>query len=119
MGQDRVELAEICAHASNVKSLHCPASMIHCGVECSAWGRHDHLGHQGIELRRRSPTGIAAAIDAHAWTRRFPVAGDCSCSGCYDPGLQCPSSWFADGALIAHVQRLERFAHGDTKLGLY
>ena len=119
MGQDRVELAEICTHPSNVKSLHCPASMIYCGVECPAWGRHDHLGHQGIELRRRSPTGIAAAIDAHARTRRFPVAGDRACSCSYNSSLQRPSAWFADGVLIAHVQRFERFAHGDTKLGLY
>ena len=78
----------------------------------------DHLGQQGIELRRRRQPEIAAGIDPHTRTGGLAIGGERAGALRHDPRLDREPARVSDGLLVGDADRREGVAGGDPELRL-
>ena len=119
MGQDGAQLRDVGRHAGDVELGQRALGPVDRQLERARGTRlADHLGEQGIELRRRRQPEIAAGIDPHARAGRLAIGGERAGALRHDPRLDREPARLSDGLLVGEADRRERVAGGDPELRL-
>ena len=111
---------DVGVQAGDVKLVERAARTFHGGCEGSAGGGGaDHLGQQGVELRRRCVAEITGRIDPHARAGGLLVGADGAGAIGVHPCLNGVQPGRGDDRLVAHAEAVERRARRDPELGLH